>query len=191
MAAGFILSQLGEDGKCYPSRFGSITWNDREQKYSQAKIKLYGLFRALCATRTFVIGLRNLTVEVDAKYIKGMINNLDVQPNATINRWIAGILLFNFTLQHVPRKDHSLADGLSRCPAAPGDPEEDNGDNWIDTAYSFAIVLLNACLPPLLVGCQGQLFPEEELHNHQLAMDANKTCALSALSVAVDTSSIP
>ncbi len=47
MAVGFILSQMGDDKKRYPARFGSITWNEREQRYSQAKIELYGLFRAL------------------------------------------------------------------------------------------------------------------------------------------------
>lgn len=46
-AVGFILLQMGADNKCYPSHFGSITWNDREQCYSQAKIELYGLFHAL------------------------------------------------------------------------------------------------------------------------------------------------
>ena len=53
-----------------------------------------------------IIGVRNLVVEVDAKYIKGMINNPDIQPNATINRWIAGILLFEFKLVHVPGTHH-------------------------------------------------------------------------------------
>ncbi len=119
----YSLAKGGDDKKRYPARFGSITWNEREQRYSQAKIELYGLFRALKATRTFIIGARNLVVEVDAKYIKGMINNPDIQPNATINRWIAGILLFDFTLRHVAGKDHVSADGLSRRPRAPEDPE--------------------------------------------------------------------
>jgi hypothetical protein len=46
-AIGWILSQKSEDGQCRPSRFGSIGWNDRESRYSQPKIELYGLFRAL------------------------------------------------------------------------------------------------------------------------------------------------
>ena len=116
MAVGFILSQVGDDGKRYPSRFGSIMWNKQEQKYSQVKIKLYGLFWALKAVKLFIIGIKNLTVEVDAKYIKGMINNPDIQPSVTINRWITGILLFNFKLKHIPGKDHASADGLSRRP---------------------------------------------------------------------------
>ena len=43
-AVGWILSQECEDGQCRPSRFGSIAWNNRESRYSQPKIELYGLF---------------------------------------------------------------------------------------------------------------------------------------------------
>ena len=144
MAVGFILSQIGDNGKRYPSRFGSIMWNEREQNYSQAKIELYGLFRALKAVKLFIVGVKNLTVEVDAKYIKGMINNPDIQPSATINRWIAGILLFHFKLRHVPGKDHASADGLSRRPQAPEDPvEDDDHEDWIDKSYAFGVELLN------------------------------------------------
>lgn len=57
MAVGFILSQMGDNNRRYPSRFGSITWNDREQQYSQAKIELYGLFRALKAMRVYIVGV--------------------------------------------------------------------------------------------------------------------------------------
>ncbi|KAG9219834.1 hypothetical protein CCMSSC00406_0009390 [Pleurotus cornucopiae] len=114
LAVGYILSQIGNDSKRYPSRFGSITWNERESRYSQAKNELYGLFRALQATKLWLVGVKKLVVEVDAKYIKGMINNPDIHPNATINRWIAGILLFDFELRHVPGKSHAPADGLSR-----------------------------------------------------------------------------
>ena len=49
VAIGFILMQLGDDGRRYPARFGSITLNDVESRYSQAKLELYRLFRALRA----------------------------------------------------------------------------------------------------------------------------------------------
>ncbi|RDB29832.1 hypothetical protein Hypma_013938 [Hypsizygus marmoreus] len=52
-----------------------------------------------------------------------------------INRWIAGILLFTFTLRHVPGKDHGPADGLSRRPAAPEDNPRMTIHDWIDTAH--------------------------------------------------------
>ncbi|KIK73071.1 hypothetical protein PAXRUDRAFT_89903, partial [Paxillus rubicundulus Ve08.2h10] len=43
-ALRFILLQIGEDGTCYPNRFGSITLNEVESHYFQAKLELYGLF---------------------------------------------------------------------------------------------------------------------------------------------------
>ena len=145
MAVGFILSQQGDDGKRYPSRYGSITWNDVEQRYSQAKLELYGLFRALKSVKMYIVGLKNFVVEVDAKYIKGMINNPDIQPSATINRWIAGILLFDFKLRHVSAKDHAPADGLSRRRRSPDDSDdEEDSEEWLDKACGFSVECLNS-----------------------------------------------
>ena len=86
----------------------------------------YVLMRTLQAFRVFIVGLKNLTVEVDAKYIKGMLNNPDIQPNTMINRWIAAILTFNFKLVHVPEAKHRGTDGLLRKRAAPEDGEEES-----------------------------------------------------------------
>jgi len=65
--------QLGADGKQYPSRFGSITWNEWESRYSQAKIEIYGLWHALQAYQLYIIGIKNLWVKIDASYIKSML----------------------------------------------------------------------------------------------------------------------
>jgi len=144
VAVGFILLQLGEDGKRYPNCFGSIALSEVESRYSQAKLELYGLFRALRAVCVYIFGITNLTVEVDAKYIKGMINNPDLQPNTTINRWITGILLFQFNLVHVPTAKHAGVDGLSRRPPAENNPEEDDDhEDWVDRTYLFGVTLLN------------------------------------------------
>jgi hypothetical protein len=119
IAVGYVLSQLGSDGRRYPARFGSIPWNERESRYSQPKVELYGLFRALREERIHLIGVRDLVVEMDASSVKGMLNNPDLQPNATINRWIAAVKLFDFRLEHVPAVQHKGPDGLSRrTPAA-------------------------------------------------------------------------
>ena len=145
-AAGWWLSQIGDDKKRYPSCYRSITFNEQEQRYSQAKLELYGLFCVLKATKIFIIGVEDLVVEVDAKYIKGMINNPDIQPNNTINRWIAGILLFDFRLRHVPAKKHGPADALSRrrmsADDEPDDPDDDP-DEWIDQANAFCTEAAN------------------------------------------------
>jgi hypothetical protein len=101
-----------------------------------------GLLHALHAYRIYIIGVKNLIVEVDAKHLKGILNNPDIQPNATINRWIASILLFNFKLVHVPMTHHTVTDGLSHRLPAPEDlPETDDFEEGIDDSYGFFMEL--------------------------------------------------
>jgi transposase InsO family protein len=142
IAVGYILSQQDENGRRRVARYGSLPMNERESRYSQPKLELYGLFRALRNFRLFLIGVKNLVVEMDAKFIKGMINQPDVQPNATMNRWIYGILLFDFVLRHVPATTHQGPDGLSRRPQAPDDSDTDNAeaaDEWLESKLDFRI----------------------------------------------------
>ncbi len=131
-AAGMILSQIDDNGRKRPARYGSIPMSERESRYSQPKLELFGLYRALRHWRLYIIGVRNLQVEVDAKYIKGMLNEPDLQPNAAINRWIQGILMFDFALVHVPANRHKGPDALSRRPLAEGEIAEPDDDSWLD-----------------------------------------------------------
>ena len=142
--AGFFLAQcdLSNPKIRRYSRFGSITFNDRERRFSQAKLELYGLYRAMREFKMYILGVRNLVVEVDAKYIKGMLENPDIAPSASVNRWILAILTFHFELVHVPGTHHG-ADGLSRRPRQPDDEVRDEEkldeefDDWIDHLYGF------------------------------------------------------
>ena len=68
-----------------------------------------------------------------SKYIKGMLNEPDLQPNATINRWIQGILLFDFELIHVPATKFKGPDALSRKEQTPEDlANAESDDEWLD-----------------------------------------------------------
>jgi hypothetical protein len=89
--------------------------------------------------RLYLIGVRNLVVEVDASYIRGMLSNPDVQPNAAINRWIAAILLFDFKLVHVPADKHKGPDGLSRREPAPDEEEDEDPEDWVDSALALGV----------------------------------------------------
>jgi len=69
---------------------------------------------------------------MDALYIHGMLNNPDLQPNMTINQWIAAILLFNFKLVHVLAEKHHGPDSLShREPVEGEDEDKDDPEDWI------------------------------------------------------------
>jgi hypothetical protein len=108
IAIRYVLMQVHNDKHWYPSRFGSITQMEHKSWHSKVKLKLYGLFHTLCAYHISIIGVKNLVVvEVDTKYLKGMLNNLDIQPNVNINWWIASILLFDFKLIHIPIIHHT------------------------------------------------------------------------------------
>ena len=85
--------------------------NKHKAKFSQPKLELYGLYRALRSWKLYLIGVQNLIVEVNTKYIKGMLANPDITPSASINRWILSILMFHFTLVHIPGMHHG-PDGL-------------------------------------------------------------------------------
>jgi hypothetical protein len=87
IAVGYILGQCdAENPKLhYFARFGLITLNEREVRLSQPKLELYGLYRTLCTLHLYLIGLHNQVVEVDAKYIKGMLLNPNITPSVSIN----------------------------------------------------------------------------------------------------------
>ena len=61
----------------------------------------------------YLLGIRNLIIEVDARYIKGILQNPDIQPTTSMNRWIMGILMFHFELVHIKGTFHG-PDGLSQ-----------------------------------------------------------------------------
>ncbi len=124
----YIYQQDIEDlKKKYYARFGSIPLNDREARFSQPKRELFGLMRALHACRHWLIGVRKLVVETDASYIKGMLGNPDLMPNATINRWIDNVKMFHFIIVHKAGATFG-PDGLSRRPYYAGDDEYSNPD---------------------------------------------------------------
>ena len=85
IAVGFILAQLDIEGQQHPARFGSIAWNKQISRYSQSKLKLYGLFQALNVTKLWLIGAKELVVEVDAQYIKEMLMSQTLFSHISIN----------------------------------------------------------------------------------------------------------
>ena len=151
IVVGFYLCQADPKNpqKQYYARFRSIPLNEQEQRFSQPKLELYGLFCMLHAYKIFIVGVRNLIVEVDARYIREMLNNPNTAPSTSVNRWIVSILPFHFELHHIPGKVHG-PDGLSCRPLQPGDlsDSDDNNDfdDWVNNLYSF-MHLINPVKP--------------------------------------------
>ena len=87
----------------------------------------------LRALRIHIIGVADLTVDMDTQYMHSMLANPNIQPNAAINWWIAAIQLFNFKLVHILAEKHQEPDGLSQCEPIPReDNNENNPEEWVD-----------------------------------------------------------
>lgn len=71
-------------------------------------------------------------MEVDANFIQGLLNNPDLQPDAAVNRWIQGILMFHFELIHVLAVRFQGPDAWSRRGLAEGEVAADDDDSWLD-----------------------------------------------------------
>ena len=163
IAIGFLLCQCEPDNPCIRqyARFGSITLNDRDSCFSQPKLELYGPFCTLRALKMYLIGVWNLVVEVDVRYIKGMLANPDLALSTSMNCWIISILLFHFNLVHIPGTQHG-PDGLLQCPWQPGDDITDSMNNpefddWVDQVYGFMHILnplsLTVTYPEICTTC--------------------------------------
>jgi hypothetical protein len=61
-----------------------------------------------------------------------MLKEPDLQPNAAMNRWIQGILTFDFELVHVPGSKFKGPDALSRRPMAESENVINDDDEWLD-----------------------------------------------------------
>ena len=127
--SGWILLQVCEGNK-HPTLFGSCTFNEVEGRYSQPKLELYGVFRALKELRHRVWGIF-FRLDVDAKFLKQMIKSPDL-PNAPMTRWISYIQLFDFAVHHIPATQHQGPDGLSRRIPASDDSGESDGEDQLD-----------------------------------------------------------
>jgi transposase InsO family protein len=138
-ATGMILWQVDEKGVRHPARYSSIPMPASAVNYPQIKYEIYGLYRALRHWKFYLVGVTNLTVEMDASAVEGMLKNPDQQPNAIINRWIEGILYFDFKFKHVDAAHFRAPDALSRRPPAEDDETEESDEGaWLDHLTLFA-----------------------------------------------------
>ena len=130
-----MIAQQLEDAE-YPIVFGGLTFDDRESRYSQPKLELYGVFRAIKAER-FRLHNIHFRLIVDAAFITQMMTTPDL-PNAVMTHWIAYIQLFTFEIQHKPGISHRVPDGLSRRRRA--DDDSEYSDDEVDIEEGIKLV---------------------------------------------------
>lgn len=127
--AGWVMYQI-QGGVKHPLLFGSCTFSETESRYSQPKLELYGVFRAMKTLRAKLYGY-TFRLDIDAQFLKQMIENPDL-PNAPMTRWVSYLMLFDFITKHVPAERHKAPDGLSRRPPADQDSEDSDPEEELE-----------------------------------------------------------
>src|SRR5260221_3967561 len=125
IGVGWMIAQHLTDAE-YPIVFGSITFNECEVQYSQPKLELYSVFRALKAERHRLHNI-HFRLTVDAGFLAQMMMSPDL-PNMAMTHWITYIQLFTFEVNHTPGTAHRVPDGLSRWLRVADDSDYSNGD---------------------------------------------------------------
>jgi hypothetical protein len=64
----------------------------------------------------------------------------DLQPNAAMNRWIQGILLFDFNLVHVPASQFAGPDALSRRLPTSQEEYVSDDETWMDNTFLLSLI---------------------------------------------------
>ncbi|KNZ78047.1 hypothetical protein J132_02338 [Termitomyces sp. J132] len=142
IAVSFYLCQCTSNNckECCYNCFSSITLNDRESLSASSFMDVPH-------------GIRNLIIEIDTCYIKGMLYNPDIQPSASMNCWIMwNLTMFHFELVHI-KGTYYGPDSLLQCLLQPSNPIPDDSDNsvyedWIDWLHGF---IYQVQLPLLLL----------------------------------------
>jgi len=120
------------DGKRHVARYESGVWNEAERIYDATKLECRAVLYAIRRLRSSLYGV-HFILETDAQVLVHQLNgSANDVPGALIMRWIAYILLFDFTVRHIPGKKNSVADGLSRKPEGPSDQTDRNFEGDIE-----------------------------------------------------------
>jgi hypothetical protein len=159
---GGVLMQLDKEGRRHPARYESGIWSEAEKKYDAGKRECRGLLKLLKKVRQYLYGVR-FVVETDAKTLVAQLNRGSSDlPGALVTRWIAWIQLFDFDVRHVPGKEHTAADGLSRRPATVLEEQEAAQEEDIDDFIAAQLSVVNVraiSVSPQISGAEGRVYP--------------------------------
>ena len=140
IAIGITLSQDGTDGKRRYARYSSLPISGPQALYSQPKLEMYGLYRAVRHMAIYLAGVTNLVFEMDAKYVQSMLTSNDPFPETIVTRWRNIINVHKYTFRHVSATKFKINDALSRREPTPEEleeakKEEAEMEEWVDKMF--------------------------------------------------------
>ena len=115
---GAVLMQKQSNHQWKPVAYASRSLTATEQKYAQIEKEALGITWACERFSDYLIGM-NFRIETDHKPLTSLlgVKNLEELP-ARIQRFRMRLMRYTFTVTHIPGKDLTIADTLSRAPTA-------------------------------------------------------------------------
>ena len=134
---GTVLLQTQEDGEKKPVAFASRAMTPTEQRYAQIEKAALAITWACDRFADYLMGLV-FHIETDHKPLVPLLSTkrLDELP-LRVQRFRMRMLRYNYSICHVPGKNLSTADTLSRAPA-PGEVEQNLQEEieaYVDAIY--------------------------------------------------------
>ena len=113
---GAVLTQKQDNQQWKPVAYASRSLTPTEQKYAQIEKEALGITWACERFGEYLIGMQ-FEIQTDHKPLVSLLGakNLEELP-ARIQRFRMRLMRFTFTVSHIPGKDLTIADTLSRAP---------------------------------------------------------------------------
>ena len=132
---GATLEQLSHQNEWIPIAFASRYLNSQEQKYSTNELELLAVVWAVDRFKHYLLG-KEFVIATDHKALTSALgehrSNKTYQSRLT--RWVDRLLPYQFTITHIPGRDMSIVDYLSREPNGEPWPESELDERFVVTS---------------------------------------------------------
>ena len=121
---GAVLSQIHPEGERVIS-FASVTLSDTQRKYSVTEREALAAKWSVEHWHKYLFGT-HFTLRTDHQALQALLSSKGIgRAGMRMSRWAIRLMAYSFTVEHVGGS-RNVADGLSRLPAAPPVPEDDD-----------------------------------------------------------------
>ena len=110
-ALGYILSQLGEDGKEHVIHYGGRSLKEFEKKWSVSEQEMLGVLEGIKFFRVY-LAHQKFTIITDHKALTSLKSMKHT--GGRLSRWAIQLQEYSFDIVHRPGKQNTNADALSR-----------------------------------------------------------------------------
>ena len=129
---GATLEQQNDEGMWVPNSFASRFLNAQEKKYSTNELELLAVVWAVDRYKHYLLG----TTFIIATDHKALTTALDVNKSnktyqSRLTRWVDRFLPYQFKIVHIPGRDMSIVDYLSRDPFNDPWPESELDEKFV------------------------------------------------------------